>query len=311
MKPAAARQLFRKVKPIDGWFSEEAAYLFALLDQIQKENGIQGDIFEIGTHHGRSAVFLAGMLDRRTERLQVCDIFGEQIRNISESGHGDCDVFIANMRAAFGDFSFLRLFQTLSADLRPELIGTNYRFFHIDGGHLASECLGDLELAAACLAPYGVIILDDAFRPEWPAVTEALFTFLARHRDTFVPLVVGFNKLILLRASARELYEQHLTRSCWAFIPHEPFALKRVAFLGNDLYVFHLPTYKSQTSLRSRLSSFLFHHPRLESAVARVLAVLTIDAQHPSERESRRVWQEGHDTGEAGEEIGWAQPPGQ
>jgi len=269
MTPAEARRLFQKVKRIQGWFSAEAAYLFALLDAIQKENGIGGDIFEIGTHHGRSAVFLAGMLARPGESLRVCDIFGNQSENTSHSGSGNYEAFRTNMRSAFGECSFLRVFPMLSARLSQDLIGTSYRLFHIDGGHLASECLADLELAADCTVPRGVIVLDDAFRPDWPGVTEALFAFLTTHRDSFVPLVAGFNKLALVRPSSRDLYLRSLMTTCWAFIPQEPFALKNVELLGHELRVFHLPTYKSPTSLRSRLYSLLMRGSPLPALLGR------------------------------------------
>lgn len=50
--------------------------LFALIDEIQKERGIAGDLFEIGTHYGRSALCLAAMADAKHEQLGLCDLFG-------------------------------------------------------------------------------------------------------------------------------------------------------------------------------------------------------------------------------------------
>jgi hypothetical protein len=75
MKPNQAEKLFRKTKKIHGWFSFEAAMLFAWIDDIQKSSGLVGDIFEIGVHHGKSAVFLGAMLDPILENLSVCDLF--------------------------------------------------------------------------------------------------------------------------------------------------------------------------------------------------------------------------------------------
>jgi hypothetical protein len=89
MKPNQAEKLFRKTKKIHGWFSFEAAMLFAWIDDIQKSSGLVGDIFEIGVHHGKSAVFLGAMLDPILENLSVCDLFGAQTKNVSRSGFGN------------------------------------------------------------------------------------------------------------------------------------------------------------------------------------------------------------------------------
>jgi hypothetical protein len=45
---------------------------------------VEGHLFEVGVHHGRSAVLLS-QLARRGERLGVCDLFGEQGHNVSVS----------------------------------------------------------------------------------------------------------------------------------------------------------------------------------------------------------------------------------
>ena len=71
MQARAAQLAYQKVTPISGWFSREAAMLFACLDETPGREGIHGDFFEIGVHHGRSAVFLASMLRAPGESLGV------------------------------------------------------------------------------------------------------------------------------------------------------------------------------------------------------------------------------------------------
>ena len=89
MNAGRADKLFRKVNKIQGWFSFEAAMFFAMLNEIQLQNQVQGNIFEIGVHHGRSTLFLAGMLDNPDENLQVCDLFRNQDLNVTCSGKGN------------------------------------------------------------------------------------------------------------------------------------------------------------------------------------------------------------------------------
>jgi hypothetical protein len=135
MRAAEVRQAWRSIRPIDGWFSSEAAQLFGLLDAVQARAGVLGDLFEIGVHHGRSAVLLCHMA-RAGESVRVCDVFGAQSDNVSRSGRGDRSVFEQNIAARAPDFDALEIFEKRSAQLTREEIGGPYRFFHIDGGHL-------------------------------------------------------------------------------------------------------------------------------------------------------------------------------
>ena len=267
MTPEQANQKFRQVRRIHGWFSREAAQLFALLDEAQKRAHVGGNLFEIGVHHGRSTVFLGGLVDGQKERLAVCDIFDQQELNVSGSGRGNYEVFLANMRRAFGRADFVDTFQCLSSELTPEDIGTKYRFFHIDGGHSHRACYGDLELAAACTIPNGLIVVDDPFRPEWPGVTEAILRFLEKYDGIFCPFLLGFNKFVLIRASSCGFYETFLREHAWSYVPREPFALKMVQVVNSDVYVFYVPTYKSEASVKSRLFAFYFNNAALQRVV--------------------------------------------
>ena len=78
MTQKLARQYVKKIRRIQGWFWPAAAHLFAMLDEIQKINGITGNLFEIGDYHGKSAALLGGMVNPQRERLGVCDTFGHR-----------------------------------------------------------------------------------------------------------------------------------------------------------------------------------------------------------------------------------------
>lgn len=202
VEPRTIREVVKQSRDIEGWFSPAAAGLFGLLDMAQPD--VRSDLFEIGAHHGKSAVLLARMT-RSDETLCVCDIFEDQAANVSASGAGNRAVFERNI-ATIAPGARTQVFQTRSSELTPEAIGGPYRFFHIDGGHLREEARADLELAASVLAHAGVIVVDDPFQPEWPGVTEAILEFCG-NRPEFEPVALGFNKLVIARRESRARYE--------------------------------------------------------------------------------------------------------
>lgn len=150
-----------------------------------------------------------------------------------------------------------RVFEQSSTQLRPADVGTGQRFFHVDGGHLVDEALGDLRLGAAVLHPGGTIVVDDPFRPEWPGVTEAILRFLEEDRG-FVPLVMAFNKLVLVRGDARDPYAEALDASdvVWSYFDPRVYGSKTLPLAGEPVRIFFIPSHRQL--------------PRLDTAVARM-----------------------------------------
>jgi hypothetical protein len=253
VKPVDAMQVAGRCMRIHGWFSFEAAMLFAIIDDVQRQLGIGGDCFEIGVHRGRSAVLLSHLLGPG-EHLGVCDLFGEQTGNVSRSGSGDLGIFEPNMRGNGTAHDRLRVFAKASSALAPAEIGQRYRFFHVDGGHNADEAQQDLELAAACTVAGGAILLDDPFRIEWPGVTEAVVRFLDA-APAFAAVAVGFNKLLLTRTDVAEAYAKAFddARTRAEYGLGYPWHLKTLPFLSRPLRIFHVPTRVNPNSLRARV----------------------------------------------------------
>ena len=244
MNPAKAKQVTRQSKAIPGWFSPEASMLFAWIDEIQKRNNIEGDCFEIGCHHGKSAVLLACIVQPGKEKLAVCDLFGMQSDNVSRSGNGDLDAFNRNVQPMRDDGVGVNIFQKNSAALTAAEIGQTYRIFHVDGGHNPDEALTDLRLAANCTIDSGAIVLDDPFRMEWPGVTEALIRFLDE-RPEFQAIMTGVNKLVLTREKWSGLYVAALDsanqRETFGF--SYPWRVKEMPFHRTVVRVFYIPDY--------------------------------------------------------------------
>lgn len=218
--------------------------LIAWIDEIQKRNHVTGDVFEIGCHMGKSAVFLGAMISPPDEAFRVCDIFDDQTANTSESGEGCRTTFDKNIRRHLGTGIEVKVFQRKSNTLTSGDVGRQYRLFHVDGGHNTEEALFDLELGARSTIEHGVIVLDDPFRPEWPGVTEALIRFLDAYEE-FRAVAVGFNKLVLSRKSHSELYASRLRnrKSQRDYGLGYPWHTKELDFHGSPLQIFYMPSY--------------------------------------------------------------------
>lgn len=250
---ADVRGLARRTRNVDGWFSADAASLFALLDSAQKEHDVRGDLFEIGVHHGKSALLLAA-LTRPEERLGVCDVF-DAGQNVSVSGAGNRAAFMHTMHThAPQVIGRLDIHACLSSALTTDSLGGPYRIFHVDGGHLAEEAFTDIALAAAVSDARGVVVVDDPFRVEWPGVTEALLRFCGERADWSV-LAVGFNKLVLVPSHARALYEAVLTPSAVrAYIDPRIWTTKVLPVAGHPATLFFIPSYRRVPSLDERVA---------------------------------------------------------
>jgi hypothetical protein len=184
---------------IPGWFSPDACLIFMAYQQMLADDGLHGDVLEIGVHHGLSAIGVAA-LRGKGRRLVAVDLFDElQTENVSCSGFGDRARFLQNMGRFYDDLSFLTTIAARSATLKPEDVGSEFTFCHIDGGHSAAEAYADLELSAAISTPGGLIALDDYFNPAFPGVGEAAVRFNLEHPAALLPIAIGFNKVLFQR----------------------------------------------------------------------------------------------------------------
>lgn len=224
MTPDAVRRYLDDTRAVEGWFFPVDAYLFGFIDEVQRRESIEGNLFEIGVHHGKTAIFLARMR-RSSEMLGVCDVFDQQELNVDRSGEGNRAIFERNLAG-----HELRVFAKLSSELTVGDTTSSCRFFHIDGGHRAEDVMNDLEIAARALLPDGVVAVDDLFNPNWPGVGEGFYRFIAARSDVFAPILIGGNKVLLARPEAAAKYERH-----WGDIKpaiDAPFAFDFKEWLG-------------------------------------------------------------------------------
>ncbi|MCH2044717.1 MAG: class I SAM-dependent methyltransferase [Saprospiraceae bacterium] len=258
MKTKEVKKKIRSTRKIDGWLSLEAGLLIAALNECQNNNKIDGDIFEIGVHHGKSTVLFANLLTP-SQSISVCDIFDSQTNNISQSGSGNKVTFERNVKS-HSNIKVKNIYSCLSSELDIKDIGNNFRMFHIDGGHNNSEALPDLILASQAIVDQGIIIVDDPFRSEWPGVTEAIINFLNDHQE-FTAVVVGFNKLIICKTEVSDLYLDFLdeleNRSRYELA--YPFSYKKLPFLNSDLRIFYTLSFVNTNAIKTKLKKKLIH----------------------------------------------------
>ncbi|MER8103049.1 class I SAM-dependent methyltransferase [Kitasatospora sp. NPDC094016] len=183
---AAARPAPLTRDDIPGWFFRLDRAAFGHLLAAQTTAGATGDILELGSYLGRSAVLLGDHL-QTGERLTVCDLFD------SEAGDEDNaaemamsyrktltrSAFEANYLAFHGELpEIVQAPTSVLADGR--IPAGSCRFVHVDASHLYEHVAGDIAVTRAALTENGVVALDDYRSEHTPgvsaAVWEAVFT---------------------------------------------------------------------------------------------------------------------------------------
>ncbi|BAT58493.1 hypothetical protein GJW-30_1_01019 [Variibacter gotjawalensis] len=198
---------------VRGMSSRFAAAICGHVVRRQSEQGIVGDIAEIGTFEGRFFIALAlGLADG--EHALGIDLFDwpnagvlPRMLKHCERGGLSSDRFTA-WKAHSGKMSV--------AEFRAKLKQPQVRFFHIDGEHAYDSLSKDLELAHAVMHPQGVIALDDMLHPGYPTLITAVIDYLKRYPEMVVMCIVDRQdivaaaKFLICRNDAVALYEQDL-----------------------------------------------------------------------------------------------------
>lgn len=176
---------------VPGWMHMLDLELFDLILSLQLDHDITGDLLEIGSFHGKSAIVLGYGL-RPGEQLTVCDIFGDTT-NVPLEGTDPYDgLSVEDFRAQYGAF------HTRQPDIRSmpssELVlDRDYRFTHIDGGHAYTVVRDDIALVATRSAPHAVIALDDYRTVHTPGTSAAVWEAAANR--TIFPFLMSEVKL--------------------------------------------------------------------------------------------------------------------
>jgi hypothetical protein len=220
---------------IEGWLQEDALLLTLALHRQQRAVGIAGGVAEIGVYHGRYFLALA-LLCGGGERALAVDIFDQERLSPEDTVCGERAVFEANL-ARWGVSDRAVVLQRDSATLTPEdvrgaLGGGGARLFSVDGSHTLERTAGDLRLAAASLAPGGVVVLDAFLHAEWLGVTEAVVLMLRGEAPPLAPLAICGGKLALVAPADHAAWMERLA-GCLLPMAREA---ERVRFGGHECW---------------------------------------------------------------------------
>lgn len=244
---------------VDGWLSRLDANLIATVGAWQNAEGVAGSVGEIGVHHGRLFILLA-LLRKPGERAFAIDLFDAQEFNVDQSGQGDETAFRNNLLRFGVDPASVEVVKGNSLDLAWSglcgRLGPSARLFSIDGGHTAEITRHDLGIADDGLGEGGVIVLDDYFNPEFPAVSEGMCRFMADRPGALAPFAIGDNKLLLARPDWAERYRGMLIEA----VPPRHF-VRDTELFGQSVTVFRTPRTLMQIIRQTNLTRRLRSHP--------------------------------------------------
>lgn len=231
-----ARRGFRKV---NGWLGAESALIISCLSELQKQAGVRG-VGEIGVHHGKLFILLHLSM-AAGERSFAVDVFDRQDLNVDGSGHGDKQIFHANLIKFGGDPALVDLFEESSLNVSPRDILDRtgpIRLMSIDGGHTASITKNDLVIADKVLADGGIVILDDFFNHGWPDVSIGAVRFLIEEDTAFRPFAVSSYKLFFCNSDLAKVYREALVT--W----FRPYLDKQTIMFDSEVAIFGQSTWR-------------------------------------------------------------------
>ncbi|MCA9140375.1 MAG: class I SAM-dependent methyltransferase [Planctomycetales bacterium] len=192
-----------------GWLWQSAAYITALLGMKQIEDGLDGNLGEIGVWQGRY-LYLLGLLSRPEEKVVGIDSF---VHSPDPEGFARRVENRFNLEASTA--GKLTLIKEDSTKLTPERVRQvapeGFRLFSVDGGHLCDEVLSDSQLVSQLMVPGGIMILDDILNSTCPGVIEGTLEFLKSPQGSdFAPFCLVGNKLLVSDKASAEHYRQYL-----------------------------------------------------------------------------------------------------
>jgi hypothetical protein len=182
---------------VEGWLLDVDFDLIVAADAAQRDVGIEGDIFEIGSYLGLSAILL-GFLRRPGESLHVCDLF--EVAPEAAANAAESEVYYGGLTRQRFEANFLRFHDALpvihqrDSTTIPELgLDATFRLVHVDGCHAHDVVRVDVATSRKLAAPGGIVVFDDFRRDGLPGVAAGIWEAVAN--DGLVPLVASSGKL--------------------------------------------------------------------------------------------------------------------
>jgi predicted O-methyltransferase YrrM len=169
------------VRDVEGWLSDDQA---RVLWERACSVPPGGQIVEIGSYRGRSAIVMARAAAGATSIVAIDPHAGDdrgpqQIRGSAEEGAADNKAFVANLERA-GVAGHVRHVRRPSSEALEEVDGA-IDLLYVDGAHRLGPARDDVVRWGARVRPGGTLLIHDAFSSI--GVTLALATTLLAGSD--------------------------------------------------------------------------------------------------------------------------------
>ncbi|MFI9271104.1 class I SAM-dependent methyltransferase [Kitasatospora sp. NPDC052896] len=217
-RPASPRPaqlpLPRTLDDVPGWFWPLDQQLFGWLLKRQTATGLRGDLLELGSYLGRSAILLGRHL-QPGEVFTICDLFDSDAPDGDNAAEMTRSYRQTLTRAAF-EHNYLAFHPALPTIVQAptsvladgRIATSSCRFVHIDASHLYEHVALDIRTAGKVLAEHGIVVLDDFRSPHTPGVAAATWEAVFEH--DLHPLCVTPEKLYGTWADPEPLQEELL-----------------------------------------------------------------------------------------------------
>ncbi len=184
---ASGRPAPRRLDDVPGWFWPVDQLLFTRLLEGQTAAGTTGDLLELGTYLGRSAILIGRHL-QATETFTICDLFDSDAPDEANADEMSQSYRKTLTRQAFEDnyLAFHRelpeIVQAPTAVLEDGRVAPeSCRFVHIDASHLYEHVAGDVQVARTTLGKGGVVVFDDYRSVHTPGTAAAVWEAVFAH----------------------------------------------------------------------------------------------------------------------------------
>ncbi|MCX5212490.1 class I SAM-dependent methyltransferase [Kitasatospora sp. NBC_00240] len=176
----------RRLDDVPGWFWPVDQLLFTRILEGQTDADTTGDLLELGTYLGRSAILIGRHL-QAGESFTICDLFDSDAPDEANSDEMSMSYRKTLTRQAF-EANYLAFHPELPTVVQAptsvlqdgRVAAESCRFVHIDASHLYEHVAGDVQVARAALGKNGVVVFDDYRSAHTPgtaaAVWEAVFS---------------------------------------------------------------------------------------------------------------------------------------
>ncbi|MCP9948499.1 class I SAM-dependent methyltransferase [Actinomadura madurae] len=182
---------------VKGWFPKVDQLLFTWFLERQERMGQRGDLVELGSYLGKSAILMGRHL-REGETFTVCDLFDSDAPDDSNQAEMEGSYstltrrgFESNYRAFHDELP--EIIQGPTSLILDHVQPETCRFVHVDASHLYEHVHGDIRAAHVMLPSGGLIVCDDYRSEHTPGVSAAVWEAVAV--DGLRPICVTTQKL--------------------------------------------------------------------------------------------------------------------